>query len=377
MFESLLIILLLILINALYVMAEFALVAVRPTEVHHRAESGSKLAVQLHKAVTTPERLDQYVSTCQIGITASSLLLGAYAEATMAPTISLWLSRDAGIQPLTAFSIATTAILAVLTAVQILCGELVPKSLALQFPTGSALAIILPVRFSSWLFAPLTVILNGSGTFILSLFRIERPEHHHIHSPAELEYLLAASEKEGMLKSAEHRSLKQALKLADRTVKEIMTPRKELVAVELSQSLDEILDIIHESPYTRLPVYKETEDDIVGILHVKDVLHEYAAAGEETAKVGGLKPKRSVIEHLIRPAIIVPENLHATELIHRMQDESSQLALIFDEHGGLEGLVTVDDILSQLFGEVADEFKRSAEPEELADGRIRVSATAA
>lgn len=213
----------LILLNALYVAAEFATVAARTTLIRKQAADGNRLASRLLSIVDDPRRLDEYIATCQIGITFSSLVLGAYSELSFGPIWSKALVTYANLQPSLADSIAAIAILTSFTLLQILLGELLPKSVALQYAERIALLMCWPLRLSSVLFRPFIWILNGSGIFLLKALGVPPSSHKHIHSLEEIELLLAESEEVGLLEPAEHERLHQALELSARTAKQLMT----------------------------------------------------------------------------------------------------------------------------------------------------------
>ncbi len=356
------VILLLISVNALYVAAEFAAVGVRRSRIQQRAEQGSALARRLMPTLQDPARLDRYIAACQVGITLSSLVLGAFGQITLARDLAPLLERFAGMQEIAAYSTAAIAVLILLTVMQMVLGELVPKSVALQYPTQAAVATVLPVQWTlaglSWFID----VLNGSGMLVLRAFRIREPGHRHIHSPEEIELLIAESRQGGMLEPDEHRRLRKALQLGTRSVNDVMVPRTHIVALDAESSYDEVLRVAVESPFTRLPVYEESIDNIVGLVHVRDVaLHSLAP--------GGLFSVRA----LTRPILVVPQSMSAERLLARMREERRQLAVVADEFGGTAGLVTIDDVLGELLGDVADEFKAAEQlPERLDDGRIRL-----
>lgn len=325
------------------------------------ADDGNMFAKQLLPVVSSSLILDDYVSACQVGITVGSLVLGAYSEATYGTKLSDWMVAQGHFDPLTSISVAAGIVLAVLTVLQLLFGELLPKAIALQFPTRVALFAITPIRAATWIFAPLIVILNGSGATVLKLFGVKRSEHHHVHSPKELEFLLKASSDEGLLKGSEHKSLTQALKLESKTVKEIMTRRSELTIIDSALSAKEILGIINASPFTRFPVYKDSQDNVIGILHAKVFIGAYIKNGSSLD-----------LDALLEAPLIVPQTLRADQLIRRFQEKRTPLSLVFDEYGGLDGLVSLNDILSELFDEVSDDEKVAAEPEPLFEGGFRL-----
>lgn len=353
----------LILVNALYVAAEFGAVSVRHGQVRALALQGNVLARRLLPTLESPARLDSYIATCQIGITLSSLVLGAFGQATVALGLAGVLQGRAGMQSVTAHSVAALAVLVLLTAAQVLFGELVPKSLALQFPSRVALATYFPTHWSSVLFRPFLVVLNGSGWFILRRMGLQQgASHRHVHSPDEIELLIAESSDGGLLEPDEQERLRQALRLGRRTARELMVPRRRVQAVDLEAPVAGLVDLVAASPYTRLPVYRGRVDDVVGVIHTKDVATHFARHG----RVDALPP-------LLRPVLRVPATVTGDRVLALLREHRARLAVVIDEYGGMEGIVTLEDVLAELVGDVADEFKgEEPEPERLPDGRIRL-----
>ena len=352
----------LIAINALYVAAEFAAVSVSPSRVQGLAESKRGLARRLLPYLRDANSLDRYIAACQIGITISSLALGAYGQATLAAKLVPVFASLGGMQQVAAHSTAAGVVLIGLTVIQMVLGELVPKSLALQFPTQMALYTVIPMQWSLRVMSWFITILNGSGAAVLRLVGFQASSHRHIHSPAELEYMLAESRKEGLLEPHQHRRLRRALRLGSITLSEFLVPRVKIAALDADESPASALATILKSPYTRLPVYRGSIDDVLGFVHAKDVARR-AAEGERDI----------VVPSLIRPVLAVPATMTADKLLVRMRAERLQLAIVLDEYGGTAGLITIQDVLEQVIGEIVDEFKTpTAAPERLRDGRVRL-----
>ena len=358
------VIIVLVLINTFYVAAEFSAVSVRRSRLEELANKGNRTARLLKVVIRDPAALDRYVAACQIGITLSSLVLGAYGQATiaapLAPRLSVWTGLDAP----SAESVAVTGVLVGLTVLQVVLGELVPKSIALQYPTRTALLTALPMRWSLWLFTWFIALLNGSGMAVLRWLRMPAAgSHRHIHSPDEIELLIAESRDGGLLEPDEHQRLHQALTLSRRSARELMVPRTDVVAVDLQWPSARQLDAVIASPYTRLPVYDGTIDRVLGVVHARDVAMTFA-------KTRGLDAVRG----LLRTVPAVPESMAADEVLRTLRDQRAHQALVVDEYGGLAGLITLQDVVSELLGEVRDEFQpvvRSAQ--RLPDGRVRLS----
>lgn len=357
-----LVVMVLVAANALYVAAEFAAVSVRKSRIRQMASEGDRLARLFLPIVDERAELDRYVAACQIGITLSSLILGAYGQATIPPLIEPALNDIAGLGAVAAQSVSAALVLISLTAFQVVLGELVPKSVALQFSTRVALVTAVPMRWSLTAFRPLIWLLNGSGILILRLMGIHDVGHGHIHSPAEIELLIAQSGAGGELSAEERLRMRQALHLGTRPAHEIMVPRRYIEALDINLPLDEVVAAIAASPYTRLPVYRDSIDNIIGTLHSKDVVVNEA----------GGRPKKRV-EDLIQPATVAPKTISIDRLLALMREKSAPIVILVDEFGGVEGLATLEDVLAELFGEFADEFKEGQpSPRVLPNGAIRL-----
>lgn len=352
----------LILFNALYVAAEFAAVGVRRSRVQQLAESGNALAAWLLPLIESPAALDRYIAACQIGITLSSLVLGAYAQATLAVWLTP-LSRDFGnLQELTAQSVSTATVLSALTVAQVIFAELVPKSLALQYPTRAALYTLPPMIASLWVYRPFIGWLNGTGLLLLRLLGSPSPTHRHIHSPEEIELLIAESRDGGLIEPDEHRRLQRALRLNLRRAEQLMVPRRRIAALDIETPLEEVIASAVQSPYSRLPVYRKSIDNVIGMLHTKDVVRWRVT-----------DPPNATLEDLVRPIATVHESATVDRVLVELRSRHSHQALVVDEFGGTAGLLTLEDVLSELLGDVGDEFKaRDPAAERLPDGRVRL-----
>ncbi len=359
---AVLVVIALIAVNAVYVAAEFAAVSVRRSRVRQLATDGNPLARWLLPQLDSPAALDRYIAACQIGITISSLVLGAYAQMTFAVWLAPSLTALTGLQPLAARSAATVAVLLLLTAAQVIFGELVPKSLALQYPTPTALYTLPAMLPSLWVYRPFITWLNGNGHVLLRLLGAPPQAHRHIHSPQEIELLIAESRDGGLLEPDEHQRLKRALRLNLRQAKQLMVPRTRTSALDIDTPLNEVISAVALSPYSRLPVYRGSLDNVVGVLHTKDLVKWFVADGPS-----------ATLASLIRPATSVHESVTADRLLRRLRERRTHQALVVDEFGGTSGIVTLEDVLSELLGNVGDEFKAGDPvPEPLADGRFRL-----
>ncbi len=367
---TLFVLFLLVAVNALYVAAEFAAVSVRKARVRQAAENGNYFARQLLPVLTNPKQLDDYIAACQIGITVSSLIAGAYAQARLSDAIAPMFVGWGGMQTAAAESSSALVVLIGLTVFQMILGELVPKSVALRLPTQLAYATVAPMKWSLWLFRWFIRVLNGSGAWILRKMGVRVVGHGHIHSPAEIEYLVVESRHGGLLSSVETRRLRRALRLSVHAAAEVMVPRVHVVALDVASTLDEARALLDERPFTRVPVYEETIDRIVGLIHARDVViaaHQERRDGESD---------QNELAPLVRPILVVPQSMTMDKLLARMRAEHRTMAVLLDEYGGTAGIVTMGDILDALIGGLADEFKGvGPQSEVLPDGRIRLPGT--
>jgi CBS domain containing-hemolysin-like protein len=327
----------LILANAFYVAAEFAAVGVRRSRVHRLAADGSWLAGQLLPYVEHPRELDRYVGASQVGITLSSLTLGAYGQVAvaqpLAPLLAAWLE----LEPLTALSAAAVIVLGVLTALQLVLGELVPKGIALQFPTETALTTVLPMRWSLVVFGPAIYLLNGAALRVLSLVGAEHG-HGHLHSPEEIDLMIAESRDGGLLEPEEQQRLRRALHLGVRTARDLMVPIERLTILEVHAPWDDVVRVLSGSPFSRIPVYEHDRHAVVGMLRVKDLVNRYV--------VEGVLP----LKQLMRPVVSVAPATAVDQVLSVLRARRMQSALVADERGRAVGLVTIQDVLTELLG---------------------------
>lgn len=356
------ILLLLILLTALYVAAEFAAVGARRSRLRRMAEDGHSLAARALPVLENPQELDRYIAASQVGITLSSLVAGAYAQAILAPRAAPLLVDWGGLDLEVALQISAIVILAVLTVLSVILGELVPKGVALQHPTETLIYTLLPMQWSLRAYAWLIAILNGSGNLILRAFGVASTGHRHVHSPEEIALLIAESRDGGLLEPQEQVRLHRALRLGLRDARQLMVPRERLAAVALETPWRDVLRIVATSPYSRLPVFRGSLDDIVGILHTKHVVTHFVERREQGA-----------LASLVRPVQRVPETMSADRLLAFLRERRSHQALVVDEGGKVVGLITLEDVLGELLGSVPDEFKvPRLLPLRLSNGRVRL-----
>jgi putative hemolysin len=359
---AILVVVALIVVNALYVAAEFAAVSVRRSRIQQLAADGNPLAAWMLPVLESPEALDRYIGASQIGITLSSLVLGAYAQQTFAVWLTPYFAQLTGLQQIAAQSTSTAVVLLTLTTAQVVFAELVPKLVALQYPTQASLYTFIPMLASLWIYRPFIKFLNGSALLLLRVMGTPYQAHRHIHSPDEIELLIAESRDGGLLEPDEHRRLQRALRLNLRQGKQLMVPRRKIAALDIKTPLHEVIGLMAQSPFSRLPVYRDSLDNIVGILHTKELVRWFVSEGSAMT-----------LSDLIRIVPTVHESVTADRILRELRERRSHQALVVDEFGGTSGLLTLEDVLSELLGHVGDEFK-SAHPaaEDLPDGRVRL-----
>ena len=345
---------LMLFLTALYVGAEFATVAARRTRVSQMAAQGDSLARLLLPYLEDGRKLDRYVAACQVGITISSLVLGAYAQSAIAERLVAPLSAlfDGLMSPAAAArlgqSVAAIGVLLFITALQVIIGELFPKSLAIQNPERLARAVVWPMRISLVLFALPIWLFNGSAILLLRLLgRDSREGSGRAHSAEEIELLVTESHEGGLLDDNERRLLRNALRMRDLTARQVMVHRTRIVAASVESSALDLMRLAISAGFSRIPLYRESIDDIVGFVHVKDVFRLYHQ---------GI----SAINDAVREVVYVPETLSASDVWDQLDTQNRYLAVVFDEFGGTAGLLTLEDLIEEIFGELQDEFDDEA-----------------
>ncbi|MEM7538784.1 MAG: hemolysin family protein [Chloroflexota bacterium] len=349
------IIIILILINGLYVAAEFSTVSVRRARLAQMADTGNRMASGMLTIIEDPKRLDAYVAACQLGITVSSLVLGFYGQSRIMALLEPWLITLNDSTQLIIQSVLATFILLFLTILQVIFGELIPKNLGIRFPERLSVITSLPMQWSLTAFKPLIWLFNGSGRIILGLFGVDAvAEHTHVHSPAEIRLLVEESGEGGLLDDEERRLLVNTLELRHQTARKVMIPRNQILVGSVDQTSHELLAILAASPYSRLPVYQDTIDQIVGVVHIKDLLRMQHKREDDDSS--------DDIDAIMYSALHVPDSMPIGELMAIMQSERENMVVVVDEYGGTAGLITFEDIIEEIIGEFRDEFDGSEIP---------------
>lgn len=358
---------LLIALNGLFVAAEFAIVGAPRTRIAQRAEGGAGAAHRILAILRDPDRQNRYLATAQIGITVVSLGLGMYGEHVVAEWLLGLLehvSASAGQATPLAHLIATVLSVGLLTYLHVVIGEMIPKSIALQFAETTVLQLSRPMAVIERLFLPISVVLNGIGNLVMRLLGIPPADaRSRFLSPDELEFIVEESYESGLLKPAEQLFIENIFDFSERSVGQAMTPRTRIYGLPVETDEETVLNHVCETRHSRYPVYEENLDHIVGLLHIKDLAREYVHPTEPFD-----------LRRLTRPAIVVPESLSLEEMLHRFRRERVQMAVVIDEFGGTAGLITLEDLVEEVVGEIQDEFDReeTLPLEELEPGLLRV-----
>lgn len=347
----------LVLANGFFVAAEFALVSVRRTRVTELVSQGNSAASWVQKAVNDPDR---FIAATQLGITLASLGLGWIGEPALShliePVVSLF---PAAVQSGVSHGLSAALAFGVITFLHVVIGELAPKSIALQSPEQVSLVVARPIIWTEWIFKPAIWLLNGAGNGLLRLAGV-RPAagHELVHSVAELKMLVTASAEIGVVKVDEEEMLHAVFDFGDMLVRQVMVPRTEMVAVPAETTLESLKDIAVQNPYSKIPVYQDSLDHVIGVVHLKDVLR--AMYG----KRAGVKTARD----LMRETIFVPETARIGTLLKRFRTRQQHLAIVLDEYGGTAGVATLEDLLEEIVGEVSDPFDAEPEIQAMSDG---------
>jgi magnesium and cobalt exporter, CNNM family len=347
--------LVLVALNGFFVAAEFALVRVRESRIVQLEQEGSARAGVVHDALRD---LDGYLSVCQVGITVASLGLGWVGEPAVSHLISPLL-ESLGITSERVVSIVAVALgFAVITYAHLVFGEQAPKYFSIQRAEGTSLWISRPLKVFMFLFRPLVWLVNASTNFVLRPWGIRLGEEMEAHSEEELRIMISSAVSSGALEPEEHEYLNNVFDFGDKVAREVMVPRPDIEALPYDAPLPELAEKAAFGRYTRYPVYEGDLDHILGAVHIKDLFR--------AAKEG---PEDFDIRSVIRDCLVIPENKPIEQILREFQRRKLQMAIVIDEWGSVEGLITIEDVLEEIVGEIQDEFDE-AEPtiEEVGDG---------
>ncbi|WP_282433425.1 hemolysin family protein [Desulfosporosinus sp. OT] len=355
--------LLLVGINGVFVAAEFSLVKVRKTRLAELAENGSRKA-QIALEVTS--KLDAYLSACQLGITLASLGLGWLGEPAVASLIEPLFKGVAGWSTVYTETIAVAIAFVLISFLHIVLGELVPKSLAIQKAESIALATAGFLKDFYWVFYPVIWSLNNVANLVLRIWGVEPANEADLaHSEEELRMLVDASQKHGYLDKMEGKLLDNVFEFSDRIASEVMIPRQDMVCIFIQDTFEEILDILKKYGHTRYLLCDDDKDHVLGLVHMRDIFR--LQEQNDTKDITQIK----------RDILVVPEGMPISHLVQKMRSQRTHMAVVVDEFGGSAGLVTIEDMLEELVGEIYDEFEleqpdiqKLAENEYVLNGRV-------
>lgn len=333
---------LLVFVNGFFVAAEFAIVKVRASQLEIKVQSGNNVAI-LSKHIVS--HLDGYLAATQLGITLASLGLGWIGEPVVSKIVIKTMNL-VGIQidDTLAHNIALPIAFIIITILHIVFGELAPKSIAIQRSEKTTMVIAYPLQFFYILFRPFIWILNGIANSILKIFGITAVHETEIHSNDELKYLVQQGKETGSIEETDYDIIKNAFDFSERTTKQVMVPRTQVSAIDINDFNDITLEKVIEENYSRIPCYEDNLDNVVGVVYLKDILIKMR------------KNQNINISELMRPILTIPETNRIGQLLKDFQLKHQQIAIVVDEYGGTQGIITMEDILEELVGEIQDEY---------------------
>jgi putative hemolysin len=357
-FALLFLVLLLVAANAFFVAAEFALVSVRDTRIQQMVEArriGARTVQKLQ------QNLDEVLSAVQFGITLASIALGWVGEPVLARMVERAIGNIPYVQ-LYSHAIGFTVAFAIITALHVILGEVVPKSLALQRAERVALSVAGPMDVFMTVSRPALLVMNAGATFVLKAFGSRQMREGGVHSPEELKLIVTASRRVGVLPSVQEDMIHRALDLGNVTAREIMVPRTRIFALPADMPVDEAMSRVVEEQHSRVPVFdpKEGPEHIVGLLYSKDLSRFMHF--KLTSPSGGTSTSHLKVRNVMREVLVVPETKPVNDLLEEFKRRKRHLAVVVDEFGSTVGLITVEDVLEQIVGEIEDEFDVAQQP---------------
>jgi CBS domain containing-hemolysin-like protein len=361
---ELLIITSLIILNGIFVAAEFAIVGAPRAAIDARAAQGDRLARLVQSVLHDPVKQDRYIATAQLGITLASLGLGMYGEHVLAGAIYQALASQGTIQLLASHGFASVVAVAILTYFHIVVGEMVPKSLALQSAERLALWITPPMLWIKNLLFPLVYVLNALGNLLLKAIGINRRAQNadHYYTPEELQLIVQESEELGALRSDSSQMLQELFEFGDLTAGQVMVPRVRISGLSVGTPPDGIRQLLGDTAHTRYPIYEKDLDHIVGMVHIKDLLRL-------------LLENQAIDASHARPLPVVPETAQLDDLLGVMRRDRTQMAIVIDEHGGTAGIVTLQDLFEEVVGDIEEGPGAGSQIYRDRLGRLRVPGT--
>ncbi|MDL0102495.1 hemolysin family protein [Campylobacter felis] len=332
----------LVFLNGFFVLSEFSIVKVRRSKLEEMVREKKPNA---KKALDVTSKLDTYLSACQLGITLSSLALGWIGEPAIAKMLEAPLLK-LGLNAVLIHTIAFVIAFSIITLLHVVLGELVPKSIAIAIADKAVLWVARPLHWFWILFLPCIKIFDILATLTLKIFGIKPAKEHELtHSEEEIKIIASESQKGGVLDEFETEIIRNAVDFSDTVAKEVMTPRKDMICLNKQKSYSENMQIICEYKHTRFPYIDGSKDTILGMVHIRDIVQNELNAKSEN------------LENFVKPLILVPENLSISKVLVMMNKERSHTALVIDEYGGTAGLLTMEDIMEEIIGEIKSEHE--------------------
>ncbi|MBB4805620.1 CBS domain containing-hemolysin-like protein [Chryseobacterium defluvii] len=341
----LLLALFLVLLNGFFVAAEFSIVKVRYSQIQLKAAEGDSMAKQAEHII---KHLDEYLSATQLGITLASLALGWVGESALhhiVGNIFHYVNLDLSEATITSVSLIISFIL--ITVMHIVFGELIPKSIAIRKSEATTMATAVPLRAFYTVFKPFIWLMNSMSNAFLRLVKIHPASEQEIHSTEELQLLVKQSADSGEIEEENYEIIKNAFDFTDHSAKQIMVPRQNITSIDIEEDINEIINKIMESGYSRIPVYLNSIDNVIGVFYTKEIIREFVKRKGEL--------NHDDLKELMREAFFVVGSKKISDLLKIFQQKKQHLAIVIDEFGGTEGIITLEDILEELVGEIQDE----------------------
>jgi CBS domain containing-hemolysin-like protein len=356
------IVILLVLANAFFVAAEFALVGARRSKIDQMAGTGDRLAKAAQQAI---KNLDRYISATQLGITLASLGLGWIGEPALAGLVDRFLGLFGVTPPAAAVHTAAGAVTAfiILTFLHIVLGELAPKSIALVKPEGVSRQLALPLMVFAKVMSPAIVVLTGASNWMMRRVGIQpQSEAQHVHSPEELRLLVMQARAHGTLDETDSAMLAGVFDFHEKKAYDVMRPRTDVAALDIDLTEDEVWEVVRRERYSRYPVYRDTLDDVIGVFLAKDL---WLYAGGEPFS----------LKRFVRPALYVPSSRPAERVMDDLRKSRAQMAVVLDEYGGTAGILTMEDLVEEVVGDIADEYDFASRTAVMTDGVLELAGT--
>ena len=327
-------------LNAFFVLCEFSIVKVRHSKLEQllkEKKGGAKQALEISS------NLDTYLSACQLGITLSSLALGWLGEPAIARLLAAWFENTT-LSPTLTHTVSIAIAFALITLLHVVLGELVPKSVAIALADKTALLVARPLHIFWLLFYPLIKTFDFLAMLGLKFIGIKpAKESETVHSDEEIKIIASESQRGGVLDEFETEIIRNAVDFSDIVAKEVMTPRKDMICLNKNKSYDENMKIVSEYKHTRFPYINDSKDSILGMIHIRDLMKNEIVGGQKR------------LDDFVRPMFLVPENVSISKILIRMKKEKTQMAIVVDEYGGTAGLITMEDIMEEIVGDINDE----------------------